>query len=218
MAQNPIKSNFIQKSIEGQAVQQNIEGKMQAGEGAAAALRLANDFLLWLAVDARTKSDALKIEREVAALFKGGARGVLIARHMGNTPDPAGNMHSTYLGLTVVGSGNTEDEAVKNLQERKRKEAEKQKPVEETSCTPSNPTGQSSESRSATLKALPEGYNFAYGSQVANETLRFYEKNPRNEKSTEGNPFQRAYVDQEYIFLSYNDWGNYLALIRRQRK
>jgi hypothetical protein len=83
------------------------EGDQKAVEGAALVVKTLNEFFFGIFADVNMESDALRLEREVDAALNN-AKGVLIIRFTGRSPDGAGNYIPEYLGISVAATGTTE--------------------------------------------------------------------------------------------------------------
>jgi len=174
-----------------QSIKDRLQDKEDKFSAGAAVVRVAARTLTWFVKEAQMAVDAPKLNARIAALHRSGARGFIIGRFVGNSPDSEGNVHQTYLGLTVAATGATLEDAKKNLHAAIKESMQvAEKP---TMCTLDNPTGAAAR-KPAELRASPAGENFHYKQHVAGQIDKFRAAG------------QMRTVELEYVFLTYDEW------------
>lgn len=184
-----------------------------AGEFAqGVAKRIADlaDFLYYKLAAQEDSRHVLALSDEIEARFARGAQGVLIRRITQRVPDSAGNFLPTYLGMSVVGEGDSETLAMLSYEQLRRKEQDSLAGPNPTVCTPLNPTGRPRKAQ-ATLQAAPEGYNMGYAAALGAKVMSAMEQNPGNVgKITFGDqasPLQpRVFLEDSFVFISAERW------------
>lgn len=198
-----------------------LEGRKQLHDSKGSAMQAvadklveANDALYKYLAKGEDARHLGALAGEIEARFAQGAQGVLLQRITQRLPDSAGNFAPRYIGLQVVGQGDTELLAVLDYTQRQQADSPAAPGAFDrltAVCTPLNPTG-GTQKAPAVLRAAPEGFNMAYGSMVAGKVMGVMEVNPRNvgriDLGDNRSPLQpRAYLDREFIFVSREAWG-----------
>lgn len=152
------------------------------------------------------------LEKEIDARIKKTGIGVLIQRLTKRAPDLAGNFLPEYMGLLIVADGFDEIEAQSNYDSKKNPSTSQASNM--GVCTPLNPTGRPERVVQTTeIGPSREGYNMGYASQLADKVNSVLKNNPKNigEIAFDSivSPIQPlAYIEEEFFFISKEDWLN----------
>ena len=168
------------------------KAKEGAGEQIAGGMRQGAEWLYDYVAKGRDDEHLAARSEEINARFRNGVGGVLIRRITKRTADGAGNFLPSYVGLQVVGQGDTELLAQLDYEDRLAKSSGtgRYTPAKMTVCTPQNPTGEPLKAQ-AMIAATPEGFNMGYASAMAASIAGVMSDNPRNIAPSQ-NPHSRA--------------------------
>lgn len=182
-------------------------------------LKEANEGLYNYLAKSQDKKHLSALASEIEARFNHGTGGVLIRRITKRTADGAGNFLPSYVGLQVIGQGDTKLLAMLDYEDRLAAATEtgRYAPVKTTVCTPQNPTGERLKA-TATLSAAPEGFNMGYAAAMAASISEVMKSNPENVGKIVigGNAFPiqpKSFLEDEYLFISRDQWVSVKSLL-----
>lgn len=174
-------------------------------------LKSANEALYGLVAKVNDRRHLSAVSREIDARFRSAAGGVLL-RRITKRVAGEGGFQPIYVGLQVVGQGDTEMSAIADYEDRLARATEtgRYAPATPTICTPQNPTGERLKAQ-ATISATPEGFNVGYGSAIAAAVSDAMSSNPRNAGEISfgphASPIQpKAYLEFAYLFITKKQW------------
>lgn len=176
------------------------QGKVKAKASLAAeGLAALYDLMVELGVKARIESDFAYVIKEIEQKMPKHVGGVLVGVQLGKIPNGAGSYIVEYLGLSVLVSGKSVEDAKSNLRRGRGEVRLKYGLSNICSIEDANQLS------GPQLKASTPGRNHNYHEKLSRKIIEYRSKNPKNEQlNIGGGVLSRAYIEERLFFVDQN--------------